>query len=487
MTTTTSLNATALPSRMRRALYIAPMIDPAGFQGPKETLALEGTPLAVRRFRLIVVEGPGAGMVWESSGDSCSVGSQSGNDLCVPDPTVSRYHCELRLEKQRVAVDDLGSKNGTFVDGVQVKQAYLRANSMLRLGSTTLRFELGDEVNRLPVSSRSSFGQLLGASPIMRAVFGVLERAAPTDSTVLLEGETGTGKTEAAESIHRVSPRANGPFVVVDCAAIPDNLLESELFGHERGAFTGAVARRTGAFEEADGGTLFLDEIGDLPAILQPKLLRVLETRAIRRVGGTGTQKVDVRIVAATNRDLRAEVNAGRFRADLYFRLAVVRVTLPPLRARAEDLPLLAEAMLRRLGGGADDLALLSRPDFHQRLMSSAWPGNVRELRNYLERCLVFDDVVPPGDTTDEPTPPPPNRGVVAPASDKEDTSAALLERPLPVAREHAIEAFERRYLEALLQRHDGRMTAAAAAAGIGRVYLYKLLVKHQLKKKGEG
>jgi DNA-binding NtrC family response regulator len=481
---------------LRRGI-VRRMNDPAGSETPKETLALGHVPREVRRFRLVVVEGPGTGTSWESSGDSCSIGSQSGNDLCVPDPTVSRYHCELRLSNQRVAVEDLGSKNGTFVDGVQVKQAFLRASSVLRLGSTTIRFELGEEVNRLPVSQRASFGRLIGQSAAMRSVFGVLERAAPTESTLLLEGETGTGKTEAAESIHRASPRAGRPFVVVDCAAIPDNLLESELFGHERGAFTGAVARRQGAFEEADGGTLFLDEIGELPALLQPKLLRVLETRAIRRVGGTGTQKVDVRIIAATNRDLRAEVNAGRFRADLYFRLAVVRVALPPLRARTEDLPLIAEAMLRRLGADATDLKLLARPDFHQRLLGSAWPGNVRELRNYLERCLVFDDVVPPEDVVAEE---PGGRGAGAVggaggaggggggggATRGDDDDEALLAQPLPAARERAVEALEKRYLEALLRRHDGRMNAAAAAAGIGRVYLYKLLVKHQLKKKGE-
>jgi two-component system, NtrC family, response regulator GlrR len=294
----------------------------------------------------------------------------------------------------------------------------------------------------------------------------------------LIEGETGTGKTEAAEAVHRAGARKDRPFVVVDCAAIPENLLDSELFGHERGAFTGAVARRTGAFEEADGGTIFLDEIGELPASLQPKLLRVLETRTIRRVGGTGTQKVDVRIIAATNRDLRAEVNAGRFRADLYFRLAVVRLALPPLRARPEDLPLLAESILRRLGATDEDMRLLARPEFDERLTGSAWPGNVRELRNYLERCLVFDDVLPPSDDLaagEEPAP------ALVGGDDDE-----LLTKPLPDARELAIEAFERRYLEALLRRHGGKMNAAAAAAGIGRVYLYKLLVKHRLKKKGE-
>jgi len=454
------------------------------------TLGLAVETPQVRRFRLTVIEGPSRGTTWDSSGDRCSLGSQSGNDLQLDDPTVSRYHCELRVEQHRAVLEDLGSKNGTFLDGVQVRYAYLRNLSLIRIGATTVRFELGEEVNRLPISERTSFGRLVGSSVAMRAVFGVLERAALSDATLLLEGETGTGKTEAAEAVHRAGPRGGGPFVVVDCAAIPDSLLESELFGHERGAFTGAFARRVGAFEEADGGTLFLDEIGELPAGLQPKLLRVLENRAIRRVGGTGAHKVDVRIIAATNRDLRAEVNAARFRADLYFRLAVLRVALPPLRARGDDLPRIAAAILERLTDGAEAARLLARPELAERLVSSAWPGNVRELRNYLERCLMFDDVLPAGEQPFEEVAPvhAGTAAVRASASSSADPapSADALHAPLPAARAHAIEAFERSYLEALLERHGGRMGAAATAAGIGRVYLYKLLVKHRLKHKRE-
>jgi len=437
----------------------------------------------VRRFRLTVAEGAATGQRHDSVGDRCSIGSQPGNDLHVADPTVSRYHCEIVIDGARAAVVDLSSKNGTVVDGVQVKHAYLRDGSLLRLGATAVRFELVHETNRLPASERTSFGRLVGQSRSMRTLFGVLERAAASDATVLLEGETGTGKTEAAEALHRASGRGRGPFVVVDCGAIPENLLESELFGHEKGAFTGAVARRIGAFEEASGGTIFLDEIGEMPPSLQPKLLRALEAREIRRVGAASAQKVDVRIVAATNRDLRAEVNAGRFRADLYFRLAVVRVSVPALRERPEDLPMLARELLRRVGADDDQLALLAAPGFADRLAEHTWPGNIRELRNYLERCLVFQDVLPTTDGAAEPVPaaaaepaPP------APATNDDE----LLALPLPEARERAVEAFERRYLADLVARHGGRMTAAAAAAGIGRVYLYKLLVRHRLKTRRE-
>ncbi|MDQ3336036.1 MAG: sigma 54-interacting transcriptional regulator [Myxococcota bacterium] len=428
--------------------------------------------IRARRFRLTVIEGPAAGQQYASSGDQSSIGSQDGNALQIADPTVSRYHCEIIVKGSRAAVIDLGSKNGTVLDGVHVQHAYLRDASLLRLGKTVLRFDLGLDDNRVLTSERQAFGRLVGVSPAMRHVFAILERAAMSDATVLLEGETGTGKGEATEALHRASARRDGPLVTVDCGAIPANLLESELFGHERGAFTGATSQRVGSFEEANGGTIFLDEIGEMPADLQPKLLRVLETRTLRRVGGTGTVKVDVRIVAATNRDLRAEVNAGRFRADLYFRFAVVRCALPALRQRPEDLPLVAEAVLRRLGADDEQLAMLTQPGFRERIAGAAWPGNVRELRNYLERCLVFQDALPLGSD------PGPLASTPAHTAD-----AAMLADPLPVARDRAAMEFERRYLEVLLAHHD-RMIDAAAAAGIGRIYLYKLMAKHGLRRR---
>jgi two-component system response regulator GlrR len=428
--------------------------------------AVRVTPGAVRRIRLTLLEGPEPGRIWESSGDRCAVGSHALNDFVVEDPTVSRFHCELEVGTDGVQVRDLGSRNGTVVDGVTVLGALLRAGSLLHLGRAILRFDYaGSESNRLLASAQTRFGNLHGTSLPMRTSFALLERAAASAVTVLLEGETGTGKSNAAQSIHETSARANQPFVVVDCGAMPANLLESELFGHERGAFTGAMQRRVGAFEEASGGTIFLDEIGELPQELQPKLLRVLEKREIRRVGSNGFLPVDVRIIAATNRDLRTEVNSGRFRSDLFYRLAVLRIVLPPLRQRPEDVPPLALAILNAIdpGGSAPDLR---DPEFLTSLASSAWPGNVRELRNHLERCVVLQCALPLGEGDMLPVP-------------SEEIDPSL---PYADARKRAIDAFERKYAAALLERHHGKAAVAAAAAGMDRVYLYRLLRRHGVR-----
>lgn len=423
-------------------------------------------PVAVRRFRLTVVEGPRAGMGWESSSDRCVIGFHPSNDLVIEEPTVSRFHCEVSIADDGAHIRDLESRNGTVIDGVRVTAGWLRGGSLIKLGRVVLRFEFSTESNRLPVSPRRAFGNLVGVSVAMRTAFALLERAAQSDVTVLIEGETGTGKGVAAEALHRAGARKGGPFLVVDCGAIPANLLESELFGHERGAFTGAVSRRVGAFEEAGGGTLFLDEVGELAADLQPKLLRVLESREYRRVGGSGVQRADTRLVAATNRDLRAEVNAGRFRSDLYFRLAVLKVTIPPLRQRPEDLPITVEQVLKGLGAEAEQAEALRAPDRLAALARSAWPGNVRELRNYLERCLVFQDTLP------------------VPTGLTRAGTAPTVEAHLPYteARRRAIEAFERGYAEALLREHHGKVAQAALAAGIDRVYLYRIMRRHGIK-----
>jgi DNA-binding NtrC family response regulator len=436
-------------------------------------------PGAVRRFRLTVVEGPKTGLSWESSSDRCSVGFHPSNDLVVEDATVSRFHCEVRIGEDGARVRDLDSRNGTVVDGVRVADGFLRGGSLIKLGRVGLRFEFSSESNRLPVSSGNSFGNLVGASVAMRTAFALLERAAASDVTVLLEGETGTGKGVAAEGIHRASTRRDGPFLVVDCGAIPPNLLESELFGHEKGSFTGAVNKRVGAFEEASGGTIFLDEIGELAQDLQPKLLRVLESREFRRVGGNAMRSTDVRVVAATNRDLRAEVNAGRFRSDLYFRLAVVKVTIPALRERPEDIPITVDQVLRALGAEEAQTQPLRTPDFFAALQHSAWPGNVRELRNYLERCLVFQDALPV--STEGP------RGSAGGGGAGAAAWAAAIDAKLPYAeaRRQALDGFERGYAEALLREHSGKVAAAAAAAGMDRVYLYRILRRHGIKPSG--
>jgi DNA-binding NtrC family response regulator len=319
---------------------------------------------------------------------------------------------------------------------------------------------------RVGLSERHRFGPLVGHSVAMREVFHVLERCTKSDATVLITGETGTGKEGAAEGIHEESARADGPFVIIDCGSIPPSLLESELFGHERGAFTGAVSARIGAFEQASGGTVFLDEIGELPPDLQPKLLRVLEQKTIRRVGGTDRVDVDVRVVAATRRALEAEVNLGTFRSDLYYRLAVLRAHLPPLRERIEDLPFLVEALLERLAPSDEERERLTSRAFLQRLQAASWPGNVRELRNALERALVFE-----GDA---------ELAVAAPS----DPALVIIDPRLgwAEARQLALGDFERRYLAALLAQHEGNVTQAARAAGLDRVYLHRLLRRHGLR-----
>jgi DNA-binding NtrC family response regulator len=431
---------------------------------PVETLSHAGAaaaPGTVRRFRVTVLQGPNAGRSRDSRGDRCALGHHRLNDVVLPDPTVSRFHCEIVIEDGRARVRDLGSRNGTLLDDVAVQDAFLRDGSRLRLGLVLVGFELADRNNQLRLADRAQFGPLVGRSAAMRSCFALLERAAETEVTLLLEGETGTGKSAAAEAIHRASARKKEPFVVVDCGAIPAPLLESELFGHEKGAFTGASERRRGAFEEAHGGTLLLDEIGELPAELQPKLLGAIETRQIRRVGASTPQRVNVRLLAATNRDLRVEVNAGRFRSDLYFRLAVVKIQVPSLRQRPEDIPELIEQLLAGRGD-ATAAALLRDPARLGQLQRAAWPGNVRELRNYVERCLFYRDAV----AAEEPEAPP-----------EIDVS-----QPFSVARKQAMEQFERVYLGRLLRAHDGRIQETADAAGINRVYLYKLLRRLGLK-----
>ena len=423
--------------------------------------------MTVQRFRLLVQEGPNAPLVWQSTGTACSIGSHPSNDLGLEDPTVSRFHCELAVGPRGIAVKDLGSANGTSLDGVGVVEAFPRVGSLLRLGDSVVRFELDNErSNTIETSSSTRFGSLVGVSLGMRSVFSQLERAAATDISVLLEGETGTGKEGAAFGVHAASGRRDRPFVIVDCGALPANLLESELFGHERGAFTGAEARRIGAFEEADGGTVFLDEIGELPVELQPKLLRVLEAREIRRVGTNSRRPVNIRVVAATNRDLRIAANAGTFRSDLYFRIAVLRVRLPPLRTRPEDLPLLAAQLLDAIGASPEDARALLTPQLHAAMGRCAWPGNVRELRNYLERCLLFRGAFP----LEEGRASSPSSVVIDPAI------------PYPEARRQHLEVFERLYVEALLRAHQGKVGAAAEAAGVDRAYLYRLMRRYQLK-----
>nr|HEX4315848.1 sigma 54-interacting transcriptional regulator [Kofleriaceae bacterium] len=433
---------------------------------PRETEPLTSRALlraVVRECKLTIVDGQREIRAFPFAAERVVIGADPAADLAIDDSAMSKFHCEIRVRDGAATLRDLGSRNGTLVDHVPVVEAPLRPGSILAVGRTTLRFDVGTRDVEIPLSARDHFGRMRAQSVGMRAAFATLEAAAASDVTVLLHGESGTGKELAAESIHLESKRRDGPFVVLDCGAIPASLLEAELFGHEAGAFTGATATRAGVFEAAHGGTIFLDEIGELALDLQPKLLRAIERREIQRIGSTQRIKVDVRIVAATNRNLQSEVNARRFRADLYFRLAVLVVKLPSLRERAADVPLLVEAILDDLRAGDSPMARsLRRGELLADLLRHDWPGNVRELRNYIEGCLVRQDPVAPVMPSGEP-----------PIDATE---------PLAVVRERWVRHVERRYLEQLLVIHHNNVSAAARAAGIDRVHMHRLLARAGLR-----
>ncbi|UJR85619.1 sigma 54-interacting transcriptional regulator [Sandaracinus amylolyticus] len=419
-------------------------------------------------LRLSVVSGSDVGKEAVAESGVLRVGAARDNDLVLSDPSVSRRHFQVTLRQHEVRVDDLGSTNGTFVQGVRVLSAILAPGSLVQVGNTAIRAIPIEQPVHIALSEKTRFGALLGTSVEMRRVFALLERVSPSDATVLIQGETGTGKELVAEAIHAASPRADQPFVTFDCGSVAPSLVESELFGHVRGAFSGAVRDRLGVFEAAHGGTLFLDEIGELPLDLQPKLLRALESRQVQRVGENRWRAVDVRVVAATHRELAAEVNRGRFREDLYFRLAVVPVHLPPLRARGEDLPMLIAHFWQRLGRGAQPPAELVA-----RLASRAWPGNVRELRNAVERAALLGGVESLGA-------PSPIAKASVPASSPFDP--AILDLPLTEAQEKMEELFTRAYLERALTKSGGSVSGAARAIGTNRRYVQRLMKRYGIK-----
>jgi transcriptional regulator with GAF, ATPase, and Fis domain len=420
------------------------------------------------------------------------VGSSPESGMVVSDPTVSRLHAELEAREDGLWVRDLGSRNGTFVEGVQVTGARIPQGARVRLGSTDFVVDYTAGAKR-PVDlwAHDSFGELVGRSASMRELFARLAKIAPTDTAVFILGETGTGKELAARAIHDASPRAAKPFVVVDCAALPESLLDTELFGHTKGAFTGAAGAREGAIAAADGGTVFLDEVGELPIPMQPKLLRVLESRTVRRIGETAFREVDVRFVSATHRDLLRMVNAGEFREDLYFRLSVLPVTVPPLRDRREDIELLANHFLKKSGATGHLNAEVVRE-----LVARPWRGNVRELRNIIDRVRALGTaealalpitadsggmrapesipLAPAGSTAAATAP---ARQCSPPATD----DPAIFDQPYRDFREAWIDAGEREYVRRLLERNNRNVATAAKWAGVDRTYIYRLLRKHEV------
>jgi DNA-binding NtrC family response regulator len=433
----------------------------------------EANPVLVGRTeaapKLVAVTGPSAGRGFAVTRATTTVGRHATNDFVIEDPRVSGAHLELTRAGDRLRVHDVGSTNGTWLGSHRVIDVELAPGAELTIGDTLLRLEVDASVAPPPTATSESFGQLVGRSAVMRELFATLERIAAKELAVLIQGETGTGKEEVARAIHAASPRAAGPFIVIDATALPEALAESLLFGHEKGAFTGAHERRIGFFEAARGGTVFIDEVGELPAVLQAKFLRVLERREIIRVGGHTPLPIDVRVLSATNRDLRNAIDKNRFREDLYFRLAQVRVFVPPLRNRLEDLPLICAKLLARAGSDAMiDVEAL------EHLSSVQWPGNVRELNNVLLRAaaLAQDGVIRRQDVAGE------GDGFRGTEGERRalDLSGTFSE-----AKERAIERFEKAYLSLLMKRCQGNLSAAARQADVARHHLRDLLKKRGL------
>ncbi|MBA3500874.1 MAG: sigma 54-dependent Fis family transcriptional regulator [Deltaproteobacteria bacterium] len=427
----------------------------------------------VRAATLRVVDGPDRGMEIDLPPVGVVIGSERTCDVVLTDSFVSRRHCSIAPHQHGFAITDLGSKNGTVIDGVAVGKVVAPPGVAIRIGKTLVQCMPADEVVDIPPSTSEQFGALYGTSIAMRTVFAILERASKTPASMLLLGESGTGKELMARAVHDNSPRKDGPFVVFDCGASTETLIESDLFGHTKGAFTGAAADRQGAFAAANGGTLFLDEIGDLPVTLQPKLLRMLEAGEVIPLGGRKSERYDVRIVAATHRDVFGEVARGGFRGDLYYRLAVVEVHVPPLRARSGDLPKLIGMFLDR--AGASHLASQVGGAALERLQRYHWPGNVRELRNVITRAVALAG--PDDDFQSMPF-------VLRPTVAAPEAETIRADRPFHEAKDELVAKFEREYLSDLVQRANGNLSEAARIAGLERKFLYKLLERAGLRTK---
>ncbi len=423
----------------------------------------------LRAGRLVVVKGANEGRELTIEHDRVLIGRSAGCHLTLEDSSVSNVHAEVSTTPEGHLLRDLNSTNGIFMLGHRVRELFLRPGSQFQVGDNLLRFEPLENMIKVPLSTRDRFGKALGKSVKMREVFALLEKAANSNLSILIRGETGTGKELMADAVHNYSLRKNRPFVVLDCGAVPANLIEDVLFGHERGAFTGAERQRTGLFEEADGGTIFLDEVGELRIGLQPKLLRVLERGEVQRLGSVKTVKVDVRVVAATHRNLWSMVDDELFRRDLLYRLSVVDVVVPPLRERPEDIPILVEHFAK---GANKTRAELGLPEvrFDEEAMiflqAHPWPGNVRELRNAVERAVHLSD----GEDVRR-------EQLVQDLYGHSKSSALTVDCQLPYkeAKAHVQEQFERQYLLHLMEREQGNLSAASRTAGLARQHLRKL------------
>ncbi|MBK7862535.1 MAG: sigma 54-dependent Fis family transcriptional regulator [Archangiaceae bacterium] len=421
------------------------------------------TTYRAEQARLEIVAGPETGLARVFQG-SIRLGSRPMVEVPLSDPKVSGVHCQLTIDGSGITVRDLGSKNGVFMGGFRVRDALVPQGQLVTIGDTQFRVKLIQATVEIPTLATTAYHGIIGRSGAMRALTAQLERLKSSDATVLIEGETGTGKERVADALHRSSHRSEKPLVVVDCGTLSATLVESQLFGHERGAFTGAESRQVGAFERAHGGTLFLDEIGELPLGLQVKLLGALERRQVQPLGATAPLAVDVRIIAATNRDLAVEVSKGRFREDLYYRLSVVHLKVPPLRERREDIPLLTIEFLAQLG--LDPQEVLT-PKTLADLERYDWPGNVRELKNTLERAGVLMEPPRAASPAKAPVQLP---GVV-------DTQTPLLE-----GRAQLIAAYESAYLGKLLEECRGNVSEVARRAQMDRMTVHRMLLKLNLR-----
>jgi len=443
----------------------------------------KATKRRLKKSKLVVIDGPDRGEELIIERERVTVGRSVICDLTLKDKAVSGTHFEIVATEKGVLLRDLESTNGTFAGDLRLREVWVKPGTVIRVGQSQMRFEPIKGMVEIDLSSDERFHDLLGKSVRMREIFATLEKVAPTDLTVLVRGETGTGKELVARALHTASRRSSGPLVVQDCSAIPKDLIESTLFGHEKGAFTGASDRHRGSFEQADGGTIFLDEIGELDVGLQPKLLRVLENREIKRVGGDRTIPVNVRVVAATNRDIRQMVNDGTFREDLYYRLSVVGLELPSLRERPEDITLLVQNFIddfcaRRFPG--EERTFTVTKDAMSRLMAYPWPGNVRELKNTIERAasladgteLGVRDMMP----TSQKTPPASIPGGASAEQFVEDGT------PFKEAKQRVVDAFEASYLKALLDKHGGNVTRSAQSAGLTRYHLRELAKRYGIR-----